>query len=289
MRDSAIQHLAVAQKGSIVAAALSETTVQFWSVSKEEQIGQAETVLDGGGKRLALTSDGTVCIAGSWLYGISAYTVPDGKTLWSRKALTKVHFIDVSMSSDKLFCGFDSGSVLALEVRTGKVVEDLKRTKRVIQSQTGSQRVVVRKDEYLVQSSHEFKVPALSFTIWDAAFSSEAVCISEPDAEIRCLELSTGKLLWHHRSLESDRLAFNAADKRFYAVALRSSSSYQGSLIRLAPSLLQCDQVADINSCDGSFDPTGTVLVTMRGDVYETSTGRIIANLEFPQCDYPDS
>ena len=54
MQDSAIQHLAITDESSIVAAALFEKTVQIWSWKTGQQLGEFQTMLDFGGRRLAL-------------------------------------------------------------------------------------------------------------------------------------------------------------------------------------------------------------------------------------------
>jgi hypothetical protein len=54
MQDSAIRHLAITDKSSIVAAALFKKTVQIWSWRTGQQLGEFQTMLDFGGRRLAL-------------------------------------------------------------------------------------------------------------------------------------------------------------------------------------------------------------------------------------------
>jgi hypothetical protein len=45
-----------------------------------------ETVLDFGGKGLALTPDGSACIAGAYrAQGIACYAAADGRMLWQRR------------------------------------------------------------------------------------------------------------------------------------------------------------------------------------------------------------
>jgi len=43
------------------------------------------------------------------------------------------------------------------------------------------------------------------------------------------------------------------------------------------------------NSWTNAFPPSGVVLVAREGELYETSTGNLLAQLQFPQRDYPDN
>jgi hypothetical protein len=106
---------------------------------------------------------------------------------------------------------------------------------------------------------------------------------------IRCIELESGKQVWHHPDLWTNHLAFATADFNFYCVAMMHDPPNNCSLVRLAPRLMDCDQVAFVGLCwEAAFSQSGNFLVTMRGHVYETSTGRLLRQLGFPQRDYPD-
>jgi hypothetical protein len=122
----------------------------------------------------------------------------------------------------------------------------------------------------------------------DAVFSPQAVCLSEGKRGIRLFDLATGEMRWH-LNLALNRLAYNVSDQRFYSMALAITSPHNRSLIRLASSLLECEQILALGKCwEGAFTPSGRALVTVQGDVYETSTGTLLAHLDFPQRDYTD-
>jgi hypothetical protein len=150
----------------------------------------------------------------------------------------------------------------------------------------------------LVRGPSELQIPPLSFGLLDVAFSPDAVCLSEPkDAfhprenvgGIRLIDIQSGNARWH-LDIGSNYVAFNSSDARFYCVAAPYANPQDSSLIRLAGTILDCDQVAMLGQCwAAAFSPSGTVLVTVQGDVYETSTGELLMHLEFPERDYPDT
>jgi hypothetical protein len=126
MLASSIRHLAITDECSIVAAALFEKTVQIWSWKTGKQLGEFQTMLDFGGKRLALTPDGAACIVGAWGQrgrgprGLAAYSVPDGKVIWNRVEIDHIQYVKVSGSGQEIYCGVEGSSAYIIDVATGE-------------------------------------------------------------------------------------------------------------------------------------------------------------------------
>src|SRR6185437_4208152 len=116
MQSSAIRHLAIADESQIVAAAFFEKTVQIWSWKSGQLLGEFQTVMDAYGRRLALTPDGRVCIAGAWgklgrgARGLAAYSVPDGKVLWNRADIRHIQRVSTGSSGKRIYCSVDDSS-----------------------------------------------------------------------------------------------------------------------------------------------------------------------------------
>lgn len=176
---------------------------------------------------------------------------------------------------------------MSIDVRTGKVLKTVPNARRIFCSRFGPYEFVQERKRYRIVGKHTLEIPSMSFPLHDAAISPEAICFSE--AGIRCIELESGKQVWHHPDLWTNHLAFATADFNFYCVAMMHDPPNNCSLVRLAPRLMDCDQVAFVGLCwEAAFSQSGNFLVTMRGHVYETSTGRLLRQLGFPQRDYPD-
>ena len=291
MRKSAIRHLAITDEPAIVAAAFFESKVQIWSWKTSQQIGEFETILDFGGRRLALSPDGRICITGSYSRGLAAYSIPDGRLLWHRRDLRKLQLIYLNALGSEIYCGDDRPSVHIIETETGNSLGKVARADRIVPSQTGPHQLVSRRqDAYTVTGPGEFAISAVSFGLLDAAFSPEAVCLAEPKTGIRCIDLVSGSVLWHHQTLGANHLAFNSLDMRFYCVGGLDTEPHESSLIRLASNLYDCERVVTLShSYVAAFSPSGANLITMGGEVYESSTGNLLTILEVPQRDYPDA
>ena len=291
MQASAIQYLAIADENAVVAAASPEGTVQIWNWRTRQQLGEFKSIMDSGGRRLVLTLDGRICIAGSWTCGLAAYSVPDGQVLWHKRDIREVQEVTLSASGREVYCGVDSNSVHILATETGTPVGKVARAVTIISSPHDSREMTVKEDKYLIQGGSELEIPAASFALHTAAFSPESVCFSEPNAGSRCIDLLTGELLWHHKTIHFSHAAFNASDKRFYCVTGFDTNPYEKSLVRLVVNFAECERVVKLGRrCwTEAFTPSGEFLVVARGDVYETSSGTLLGHLDFPQREYPDS
>jgi hypothetical protein len=305
MRNSAIQHLAILDDSAIVAAAFFEKTVQIWSWKSCDQIGEFETVLDFGGKRLAVTPDGSACIVGSYGRrghlggGIAAYSIPNGVILWHRTDIRCIQYVRLSGSGRQIYCGIEGEPAYVLETATGTTIERISGAVEIIGSGYTAHKLIIEKERYIIIGEDEpVEVAPNSFALLDASFTPDAVCIAEPKnalhpreqpGGVRVVNLVAGDPRWHV-ALRSNHVTFNSADGWFYCVAHSQIEQNERSLVRVAGSELDCAQIIMLGQCrEEAFSPSGRLLVTAHGDVYETSTGNQVAFFDFPQRDYPNS
>jgi hypothetical protein len=151
MRDSAIRHLAITDESSIVAAALFEKTVQIWSWETGQQLGEFQTMLDFGGRRLALTPDGNACIVGAYgqdgrgARGLAAYSIPDGRVLWNRKDIHHVQHVRLSGSGREIYCGVEGSSAHIIDTATGNPLGRVRSATKIVGSRYTSHQLIVQK------------------------------------------------------------------------------------------------------------------------------------------------
>src|SRR5262249_53011675 len=154
--------------------------------------------------------------------------------------------ITLSSSGKEIYCGLENKPLLIIAVADGATVDKIPGAAVVIVGPSSAHRIIARKDRYMIDGPNQFDIAAMSFGLLSAALSPSAACIAEPNAGVRCIDLVSGKVLWHHKDLGADHLAFNTADQRFYCVSVRSKPVVARSLIRLAENLVDCDQVVDL-------------------------------------------
>jgi len=262
-------------------------------------------MLDFGGRRLSLTPDGKVCIVGAWGQmgrgprGLAAYSVPDGKLLWNREEIRHIQYVGLSGSGQEIYCGVEGSSARIIDVGTGQTLKSVKRARRIWGSQyTVHQLIMQGGPRYLVCGPSEFKIHPFSFSLLDAAFSPEALCIAEPKnplhpneqmGGIRLIDLNSGEVQWCIDQ-GANKLAYNACDSCFYCVAaLDADTGLCHQLMRLGVTGRLCEGIALLDQgWESAFSPSGKVLATAKGDVLETSTGALLMHLNFPQKVYPD-
>jgi hypothetical protein len=304
MQASSIRHLAITDESSIVAAALFEKAIQIWSWKSGQQLGEFDTMLDFGGRRLALTPDGAVCIVGAWGQrgrgprGLAAYSVPDGKLLWNREEIRHIQYVRLSGSGHEIYCGVEGSSAQIVDTGTGQTLRKVRGARRIWGSQYTAHQLIMRDGpRYLVRGKSEFEIHPLSFALLDACFSPDALCVSEPKnflrpseqvGGIRLLDLRSGEVRWH-LDRGANELAYNSSDSCFYCVAALDTGTGQSHrLIRFGGTNRLCEDVALLDQgWESAFSPSGKLLATAKGDVYETSTAALLMHLDFPQKLYP--
>src|SRR5262245_58500523 len=118
-----IRHFASSWSGSVIAAAEFERTVHVWDVAAERHLATFPTIMDFGGRRLAITADGRTCIAAAYnVEGIAAYAATDGVEVWRRKDLKKAQTLRVSLDGRRVYACFDNRSCQVLNRETGKTI-----------------------------------------------------------------------------------------------------------------------------------------------------------------------
>ncbi len=294
MCRSAIRELAVSEESGLAAAAFFDRRIQIWSWRTGQQLGDFKTIYSFGLNSLVLTFDGAVCIVAGWRRGLAAYSVPDGVLLWRGKRedgrnIQRIGNISLTALGNELYCGVETNTVLMVDVKTGQTIGKVARANAVHASQYGACELVVKKDVYLLRGEVEIKIPAMSFGMHTAAFSPISVCLSEPRAGIRCVSLASGDLLWHHPTKAFSRATFNPSDGQFYCVDCNENTPPDWFLTRLSPKGDECEPVALLDGgWETEFTKSGSHLITANGDVYETTSGKLIRHLDFPRMEYPD-
>lgn len=116
-----IRHIATTFNGQLFATAEFERLVSIWRIDNGEQQISFQTILDFGGRRLAISPDSQLSAAGAYhIHGISVYRTLDGSLVWSRRDLKKVQWLKFDPIQEILFAGFDEKPLHILDSKTGE-------------------------------------------------------------------------------------------------------------------------------------------------------------------------
>ncbi len=298
MLDSAIRTISIARRSPIVAAALFEKKVQIWNFANAELVSELDTVFQFGGRRLTLSPTGEYCVAARFRAGqnggVVCYETRSGRKIWHRSDLRRVQGVKFSAANEAIWCEVEGQPVLSLDINTGLTLGSMRTicdvfdspfTQHMLQEPRGRDR------DLTIVGSKTLLVPRSTFAILDATFSPDALCLSEANGPVRCLNLETGKERWRYQPPAGNhvlRLSYQA-DQSFYGVQWAYEGGGPKLLLRFSQSTGSARSVCDLNTFPDAlgFGP-GEVLLSS-GDVVSLFTGAIIRQLAFPMKDYPDS
>jgi len=86
-----VHELSSARHKPIIAAAASKRAVAIWNGETGERLTEMDTVYGFGGGRLALSPDGTCCVAADYSkFGVACYAALDGRVRWHRRDVRHV-------------------------------------------------------------------------------------------------------------------------------------------------------------------------------------------------------
>ncbi len=205
MKRSAMRHLATSYKGKRFATALFERVVSVWDLEEGDMVCEFDTCLDFGGRRLAISEEGSIVVTGSYnLNCISAYTIPKGLLLWKRSGLIGVQSIKFDPWKDHLFVCFDDAPSLLLDAQTGSSITALAIASQVIISQYNREIVALEKNGtvHICDSksfNRIFSIKKETFAVLSIAFTPDCICISDSAGTIRCFDLKDQALLWRFK------------------------------------------------------------------------------------------
>jgi hypothetical protein len=122
-----IHHLAAAPwDDDLVVTGAFERAVEVWSSRRGDRVAAFDTVLDGGGRRLALAHvPDPVVVAGAWVrHGVRGYGL-DGSDLWRNRSRTNVQTL-TALTGGRVAVGYEGRPTVVLDGATGKEVLSLR-------------------------------------------------------------------------------------------------------------------------------------------------------------------
>jgi len=207
--------------------------VQILDLAACEKIAEFEVRYDSGGHRLAFSRAQDVCVVGCYRrYGLGAYEIHNGQELWRRKDLKQVQTLSTLPHCDEVlyntYCGAEY-----VDCYTGESeFVDYEDLQNLYFSPFDESRLISAKD-FEIYSPLNIKITEFTRTTsheLDAAFSPNAVVVSEGGGPVRCFNLSSGDLLWTYLPLEGShvrRLSFSKQSGSFVGWEWRYRDRHQ--------------------------------------------------------------
>jgi hypothetical protein len=289
-----IRHIATTLNGDNVAVAEVDTSVYVWNLANNSEITQFQTILDNGGNRLAITTDGRNCIAGAYhIHGIASYCVANRTEEWSRSDLKKVQRIRVSLDDERVFCSFEGKSFQILNRKDGTTIAALRGINGLRESPYDPVSVVDRKNRDFAIRSQNGKtianVPRTTFAALDLSFAPHRFCISESGGPVRCISVGDGIEIWRFAPPSGYhilKLAYCESTASFHGIIWGYEEGGACQLIRWDAATGAMQPVVELGArAKYGFCQRGSRLIATDGTIWDVATGDIIRTLPFPTDD----
>jgi len=234
------------------------------------------------------------CVAASWKKGkrdgVACYDARSGQTIWHRPDLRRVQGLRFSALGEAIWCSMEGGPVRRLDARTGLTLATIRAVQDVVESPYSDHSLQLRRAEFSIEGAKSIRVPRLTFGMLDAAFSPDALCLTEAGGPVRCLDCDTASERWRYQPPHSHHVLriSSQADQSFYGVQWGYEHGGSVTLIRLSHDHGAFTEVCCLNSFPDACCFGADVVVTSAGDVVSLSQGKILRQLAFPQRDYPE-
>lgn len=313
---SAIRHLATSNRRDIFLAALFEKTVYVWSIATGIKVAEFSTILDYGGRRLALGNAKDVFIAGAYSRnGVACYRLTNGEMIWHRKDLKGVQVVCISPNDKMVFCGFSDKPGHILDMDSGATLQRLKSVRDLFfdpyQGWFVHDELPNRTPQH---SSLDYQTEVFDSKgckaaiiprcqLYDAAFSPGHVALSigginlvshndhkiiNYTNDIHFVSRHDHNKIIIYRSPETSyvlHLAYCPNAEAFYGIGYNRLSR-PSLLLRFDHSLEKTAIVTEIVRSDYAFCNGGEHLITSDGQLINTIAGTIEKEFDFPQTEY---
>jgi hypothetical protein len=239
-----IRHIACGlSENDLFLTAEFERVVSVWSLSRRALVARFETVLDFGGRRLALLAlPDPVVLAAAFDGGrVAAYDI-HGEVMWERQDLHGAQTIS-PLQQGRAAVELERRSLQLIDASTGEPLGQLRGLGEVYadagrphvlgvsQGETDSAWIAYYESP---GGKRRWKESLFSFGVLAAAFGSESVLVSEVAGPVRCFDLS-GHEAWRWdppRREHVTSLGWNRAAQAWVGVLFSYDSSDPQSVLQ---------------------------------------------------------
>lgn len=285
-----IRHISTSRNGARIAVGAWERRVAVWDAVAGSRLSEFDTILDSGGKRLAITPDGTRLVVGAYnADGIRCYDAISGKELWRRKEKKGVQTILISPDGNRAYCEFADGPLHVMDVQTGSTIEPKRAVTGVFESPFESAVFLeTRSGSYRIerQSDEPIKVERESSAILSVAYAPGQFLVSEMGGPIRCLFVADGREAWRFSPASGTHAlacGFDETVHQFAAVLWPYQTGGDCIVARFDPA--SGEQTGSFIVRDAAvfgFLKSGSQLLTWDGTIRTVADGQVVAKLDFP-------
>ena len=282
-----VRQIATSYTGPVAATGAFASTVATWDLTTKARLATFESVLDFGGRRLAVDEAGARCATAGYVTGgLVCSSAATGSVTWTRADLRRLQFVGFSCDGRRLFCGADERPCLVLDAATGHQLEVLRGVRRVWESFFTDAMLLDGARLKLTARAGRSIAPIerTSFGVLDATFGPELLCISESGGPVRCVDVA-GREVWRYGPAPGRhvlKLAYTGEMGCFVGVEWPYEHGGTKVLRRFSATGGEPRTVAELGKpAEVAFFAAGTRLLTSEGHVWDTINGIRVGRLVF--------
>jgi hypothetical protein len=273
-------------RDDVVALGEARERVHVVALQPPGHVATFDTILDFGGKRLAMCSVGErlVVVAAAWERdGICGYDALTGARLWQRKDLKRTQRLSPAGKGELVAASLEGQALQVLDAATGETKASIRSAASFWQSPlapvavTGWNREIALIDT--VSWERRWRGPIEGFAVLDAAFGSDFLAVSDAHTahgSIYCFGLD-GQLVWRHEEAPETlcwALGWDGERREWLGLEHHVNKKAPDLLSRWSSTGAPISQ-EEVESVGGgaAFLLGGRTLVTQSGNVVDTRTG----------------
>jgi WD40 repeat protein len=273
-----VRQIAISPDGPRAALGAFAKQVEIWDIGAGTRISAFDTILDFGGRRLALAAKGQVVIAAAYeRYGIAGYEAESGNLLWTRPDLKKAQHVTSSVHAAQIYAGFERGPGRVIASRTGETISQHRGVRRFVES---LYEPLIFLDAFnpIVTHIHSdaapFAIKRLSFAFLDVAFSPGQIAVSEAGGGVRCFNIGDDRPVWTFTppmGVHCLKLVYSRRDDAFIGIIWPYLWGGDKHMVKFS-SDGQSTLIANIGKvAETAFDQVSATLVTSGWTVFSPS------------------
>lgn len=269
----AIFEMVSSLNGDYFLAAEFEENIQVWKADDYSKLASFSTHFLGGGKRMAISSDGTMVAAANYhRFGISLYAVDSGKEIWTTKKIKRIQNITFSPDDSILYVVNNDEILYALSVSDGSVLSTKKDVKKISINKFG----IIEQSYDKCVYCDENRLNNVSFienTTIDLCRLPQGFCFSNMGNGLFCYN-QNGRLLWkaQNNGESYGQLAYCQKYDYLLACGFKAGSYFVDAYPAVSTSKVNIPKYrlelknANGNSC--AFIKNGRKMITSLGEIY---------------------
>jgi DNA-binding beta-propeller fold protein YncE len=224
---SKMRQIATSRKGSVFLTAEFENRVYSWDLDGFKQISEFDTILDFSGFNLAVTEDGTHCLAAaSSRNRVALYDIATGAAVWLRKDVKRPYPVTFDPSNELIYMGVNKKPMLVINRNDGNDVEKIRAAQKVYFDPLASKRLFLQGRNTIVGDG--VKVTSPTFAFLDIAPAGTGVALSAVGDNVMFYNYDEQWITWEFSPNKDEhfrKLAFSDESNMIYAVLFKYGGS----------------------------------------------------------------